>query len=34
MEGYYTVFERNQLKKDENVFILWFFKRYLKGHKQ
>ena len=32
--SYYTVLERSQLKKDENVFILWFFKRYLKEYKQ
>jgi Fic family protein len=31
--SYYTVLERSQLKKDENVFILWFFKRYLKEYK-
>lgn len=32
--SYYTALERSQLKKDENIFILWFFKRYLKeyGH--
>jgi len=32
--SYYTALERSQLKKDENVFILWFFKRYLKECKQ
>jgi Fic family protein len=32
--SYYTALERSQLKKDENVFILWFFKRYLKEYKQ
>jgi Fic family protein len=31
--SYYTALERSQLKKDENVFILWFFKRYLKEYK-
>jgi Fic family protein len=33
-KGYYTALERSQLKKDENVFIRWFFKRYLKEYKQ
>jgi len=33
-KSYYTALERSQLKKDENVFILWFFKRYLKEYKQ
>jgi len=32
--SYYTALERSQLKKDESVFILWFFKRYLKEYKQ
>ena len=32
--SYYTTLERSQLKKDENFFILWFFKRYLKEYKQ
>jgi Fic family protein len=32
--SYYTALERSQLKKDENVFILWFFKRYLKEYKK
>jgi len=32
--SYYTALERSQLKKDENIFILWFFKRYLKEYKQ
>ena len=31
--SYYTALERSQLKKDENVFIRWFFKRYLKEYK-
>jgi Fic family protein len=30
--SYYTALERSQLKKDENVFVLWFFKRYLKEY--
>jgi cell filamentation protein, protein adenylyltransferase len=33
-KSYYTALERSQLKKDENIFILWFFKRYLKEYKQ
>jgi Fic family protein len=32
-KSYYTALERSQLKKDENVFVLWFFKRYLKEYK-
>lgn len=32
--SYYSALEKSQLKKDENVFILWFFKRYLKEYKQ
>jgi Fic family protein len=33
-KSYYTALERSQLKKDENIFVLWFFKRYLKEYKQ
>jgi Fic family protein len=33
-KSYYTALERSQLKKDENIFIRWFFKRYLKECKQ
>jgi Fic family protein len=33
-KSYYTALERSQLKKDENIFIRWFFKRYLKEYKQ
>lgn len=33
-KSYYIALERSQLKKDENIFILWFFKRYLKEYKQ
>jgi Fic family protein len=33
-KSYYTALERSQLKKDEHIFILWFFKRYLKEYKQ
>jgi len=27
--GYYSVLERSQVKKDEMIFLQWFFKRYL-----
>ncbi len=30
--GYYSALERSQTKKDETVFLQWFFKRYLKEH--
>ena len=33
-KSYYTSLERSQLKKDESVFILWFFKRYIREYKQ
>ncbi len=33
-KSYYTALERSQLKKDETIFMLWFFKRYLKEYKQ
>jgi len=32
--GYYTALERSQVKKDEKIFLHWFFKRYLKEHKR
>ncbi len=28
--GYYSSLERSQIKKDEMIFLQWFFKRYLK----
>jgi len=31
--GYYTALERSQVKKDESIFLNWFFKRYLKENK-
>lgn len=31
--GYYRSLERSQLKKDDNIFLQWFFKRYLKENK-
>ncbi|MCL5680268.1 MAG: Fic family protein [Candidatus Marsarchaeota archaeon] len=32
--GYYTALERAQIKKSEQIFVLWFFKRYLKDYKR
>jgi len=32
--SYYNALERSQLDKDENIFTLWFFKRYLKQYKK
>ena len=32
--SYYNALERSQLTQDENIFTLWFFKRYLKEYKQ
>jgi len=31
--GYYTALERAQIKKEEKIFLQWFFKRYLKEYK-
>ena len=31
--SYYTSLERSQVKKDDSSFINWFFKRYIKEHK-
>jgi len=28
--GYYTALERSQVKKDDAIFLQWFFRRYLK----
>ena len=30
--GYYSALERAQVKKEELVFVSWFFKRYVKEH--
>ncbi len=30
--GYYGSLERSQIKKDEFIFLQWFFKRYLKEY--
>jgi Fic family protein len=32
--GYYTALERSQVKKDDNIFVQWFFRRYLQEHKK
>ena len=31
--SYYTALERSQVKKDEKIFLQWFFKRYLQEYK-
>ena len=30
--GYYGALERSQTKKEDSIFLQWFFKRYLKEH--
>jgi Fic family protein len=32
--SYYNALERSQITKDESIFALWFFKRYLKEYKK
>ena len=32
--SYYNALERSQKKGDENIFLQWFMKRYLKAHKK
>jgi len=32
--GYYTALERSQLKRNDAVFLQWFFRRYVKEHKK
>jgi len=32
--SYYNALERSNLKKDENIFIQWFFRRYLSEYKR
>jgi Fic family protein len=32
--GYYNALERSQIKNDENIFIQWFFRRYLAEYKK
>jgi Fic family protein len=31
--GYYNALERSQMKKDDNIFLQWFFRRYLNEYK-
>ncbi len=32
--GYYSALERSQIKKADNIFLQWFFKRYLKENRR
>ena len=32
--SYYTALERSQAKRNENIFLQWFIKRYVKTHKR
>lgn len=32
--GYYNALERAQVKKEDNIFVQWFFRRYLQEHKK
>ena len=32
--SYYNALERSQIKKEENIFVQWFFRRYLAEHKK
>jgi Fic family protein len=31
---YYNALERAQVKKQDNIFVQWFFRRYVKEHKR
>lgn len=33
-DSYYNALERSQINKDDNIFIQWFFRRYLAEHKK
>ncbi|MFH1566171.1 MAG: Fic family protein [bacterium] len=33
-DSYYNALERSQVNKDENIFIQWFFRRYLGEYKK
>jgi len=33
-DSYYNALERSQLENDENIFTLWFFKRYVKEYEE
>ena len=32
--GYYNALERSEVKGDEYVFVIWFFKRYAKEYRR
>ncbi len=32
--SYYNALERSQIKKEDNIFLQWFFRRYVKEHKR
>jgi Fic family protein len=32
--GYYNALERAQVKKEDNIFVQWFFRRYLQEYKK
>jgi Fic family protein len=32
--GYYRALERSQVKEDDDIFLHWFFKRYIAGNKR
>ncbi|MBU4493217.1 MAG: Fic family protein, partial [Nanoarchaeota archaeon] len=32
--GYYNALERAQIKKQDNIFVQWFFRRYVKEYKR
>ncbi len=32
--GYYNALERSNLKEDDNIFVQWFFRRYLEEYKK
>ena len=32
--GYYNALERSQIKKDEHIFVQWFFKKFIENNKR
>ena len=32
--GYHHALERSQVKQDEEIFLQWFFKRYIKEYQK
>ncbi len=32
--GYYTALERSQIKKEEHIFVQWFFKKFIESNKR